>query len=53
MPGGHVDSDEDPAVTAACEVVEETGWRPRESAVPGRRRRGHWGARRYQRGCPR
>ncbi|MGH3771458.1 MAG: NUDIX hydrolase [Pseudonocardiaceae bacterium] len=29
LPGGYVDPDEDPAVTAAREVVEETGWRPR------------------------
>ncbi|HEY6424990.1 MAG TPA: NUDIX domain-containing protein [Pseudonocardiaceae bacterium] len=29
MPGGYVDPDEDPAVTAAREVEEETGWRPR------------------------
>ncbi|TCC60160.1 NUDIX hydrolase [Kribbella pittospori] len=26
---GYVDPDEDPAVTAAREVEEETGWRPR------------------------
>lgn len=30
MPGGHVDPNEDPAVTAAREVEEETGWRPRD-----------------------
>lgn len=30
LPGGYVDPDEDPAVTAAREVEEETGWRPRE-----------------------
>jgi 8-oxo-dGDP phosphatase len=29
LPGGYVDPDEDPAVTAAREVEEETGWRPR------------------------
>lgn len=29
LPGGYVDSDEDPAVTAAREVEEETGWRAR------------------------
>lgn len=28
LPGGYVDPDEDPAVTAAREVEEETGWRP-------------------------
>jgi 8-oxo-dGDP phosphatase len=30
LPGGYVDPDEDPAVTAAREVEEETGWRPRD-----------------------
>lgn len=30
LPGGLVDSDEDPALTAAREVEEETGWRPTE-----------------------
>ncbi len=29
LPGGYVDPDENPAVTAAREVEEETGWRPR------------------------
>ena len=28
LPGGYVDPDEDPAITAAREVEEETGWRP-------------------------
>ncbi|WP_328605755.1 NUDIX hydrolase [Amycolatopsis sp. NBC_00345] len=28
LPGGYVNPDEDPAVTAAREVEEETGWRP-------------------------
>jgi 8-oxo-dGTP pyrophosphatase MutT (NUDIX family) len=30
LPGGYVDPDEDPAVTAVREVEEETGWRPRD-----------------------
>lgn len=29
LPGGYVDSDEAPAVAAAREVAEETGWRPK------------------------
>ncbi|GAA1646708.1 NUDIX hydrolase [Catellatospora bangladeshensis] len=29
LPGGYIDPDEDPAVCAAREVEEETGWRPR------------------------
>jgi 8-oxo-dGTP pyrophosphatase MutT (NUDIX family) len=29
LPGGYLDADEDPAVCAAREVEEETGWRPR------------------------
>lgn len=29
LPGGYLDHDEDPAVCAAREVEEETGWRPR------------------------
>lgn len=30
LPGGYVDPDEEPAVTAAREAEEETGWRPRK-----------------------
>jgi 8-oxo-dGTP pyrophosphatase MutT (NUDIX family) len=30
LPGGYLDPDEDPAVCAAREVEEETGWRPGE-----------------------
>jgi len=34
LPGGYVDADEDPAITAAREVEEETGWRPRTPLAP-------------------
>lgn len=30
LPGGYVDPNEEPAITAAREVEEETGWRPRD-----------------------
>jgi 8-oxo-dGTP pyrophosphatase MutT (NUDIX family) len=33
LPGGYVDSDEDPAITAAREVEEETAWRPRSMTL--------------------
>ncbi|MGH4007136.1 MAG: NUDIX hydrolase [Pseudonocardiaceae bacterium] len=33
LPGGYIDSDEDPALTAAREVEEETGWRPRSMTL--------------------
>jgi 8-oxo-dGTP pyrophosphatase MutT (NUDIX family) len=33
LPGGYLDPDEDPAVCAAREVEEETGWRPRHMQV--------------------
>ncbi|TWD80142.1 NUDIX domain-containing protein [Kribbella amoyensis] len=32
LPGGYVDPAEDPAATAAREVEEETGWRPRNAS---------------------
>jgi 8-oxo-dGTP pyrophosphatase MutT (NUDIX family) len=32
LPGGYLDTDEDPAACAAREVEEETGWRPRSMA---------------------
>lgn len=35
LPGGYVDPDEDPAITAAREVEEETGWRPRNVELLG------------------
>jgi len=34
LPGGYVDDNEAPAVTAAREVEEETGWRPRTPPEP-------------------
>lgn len=33
LPGGYVDPEEDPAITAAREVEEETGWRPRDVSL--------------------
>lgn len=33
LPGGYVDPDEDPAITAGREVEEETGWRPRDVSL--------------------
>ncbi|MGH3498143.1 MAG: NUDIX domain-containing protein [Nocardioidaceae bacterium] len=33
LPGGYVDSDENPAITVAREVEEETGWRPRRMTL--------------------
>jgi 8-oxo-dGTP pyrophosphatase MutT (NUDIX family) len=33
LPGGYVDPHEDPALTAAREVEEETGWRPRSMTL--------------------
>ncbi len=33
LPGGYVDPDEDPAITAAREVEEETDWRPRSMTL--------------------
>ena len=33
LPGGYVDPEEDPAITAAREVEEETGWRPRSMTL--------------------
>lgn len=36
LPGGYVDPDEDPAITAAREVEEETGWRPRSMTLLAR-----------------
>lgn len=35
LPGGYVDPEEDPATTAAREVEEQTGWRPRSVEALG------------------
>ena len=35
LPGGYVDPEEDPALTATREVEEETGWRPRSLCLIG------------------
>jgi 8-oxo-dGTP pyrophosphatase MutT (NUDIX family) len=35
LPGGHCERDEDPAVTAARETVEETGYRVRITGIVG------------------
>jgi 8-oxo-dGTP pyrophosphatase MutT (NUDIX family) len=35
LPGGYVDPDEDPMITAAREVEEETGWRPLNTVFLG------------------